>query len=148
MFLNLKGEITIEYSKKIQNLLLSSISKKQRCIQYPFKYLRWLLLRGVFRTQSNISDGAFCGNSQRLNAESSIFMMFDQLLTGFDFSFNHLVKYFFILFYKFYFFQYSKTIFKFCCTRLDFNFYSSEYLRKNIHKHANFSLSPRQNNGV
>ena len=32
MFLNLKGEITIEYSKKIQNLLLSSISKKQRCI--------------------------------------------------------------------------------------------------------------------
>ena len=33
---------------------------------------RWLLLRSVFRTQSNISDGAFCENSQRRNAESSI----------------------------------------------------------------------------
>ena len=30
----------------------------------------------------------------------------------------------------------------------DFYFYSNEYLRKNIHKYANFSLSPRQNNGV
>ena len=69
--------------------------------------------------------------------------MFDQVLTGFDFSFNsHLVKYFFLLFYKFYFFQYSKTNFKFCCTRLDFYFYSSVYLRKNIQKYANFSLSP------
>ena len=33
---------------------------------------------------------------------------------------SQLVKYFFLLLYKFYFFQYSKTIFKFSCTRLIF----------------------------
>ena len=30
----------------------------------------------------------------------------------------------------------------------DFYFYLNEYLRKNIHKYANFLLSLRQNNGV
>ena len=30
----------------------------------------------------------------------------------------------------------------------DFNFYSNEYLHKNIHKYPSFLLSPRQNNVV
>ena len=63
------------------------------------------------------------------------------------FSFNsHLVKYFFSFYFvNFYFFQYSETIFK-LLYKTYFN--SNEYLRKNIRKYANFSLSPRQNNGV
>ena len=47
---------------------------------------------------------------------------------------------------KFYFFQHSKTIFKFCCTR--FYFYANEYLGENKRKYANLSLSLRRNNSV
>ena len=64
----------------------------------------------------------------------------------FSFS-SHLVKcFFFLLLCKFLFLLIFKNDLQFLLYKT--YFCSKEYLRKKLHKYANFSLSPRQNNGV
>ena len=57
------SEITIEYSKKLQNILLSSTSKRQRCIQNPFKNLRpsfQLTVQAGSKNATKSSNKSFC----------------------------------------------------------------------------------------